>query len=113
MHERVHEEQTLTRATSAASSNNNTSLDAASPAASRASSSKSLASSGSMGSQVLQAFEDYPPDTNAQVLSLAFGIGPSAGLLFVGLDDDTVSVVDTKGLAPMLDDPFAPAGTGV
>jgi hypothetical protein len=40
-----------------------------------------------MGSQ---SFEDYPSDTNTEVLSIPFGIGPSVGFLLVSLDDDTV-----------------------
>ena len=43
--------------------------------------------------------------------SLAFGYGPSSTLLFVGLEDDTVCVIDTAGLAPLLTEPYAPAGT--
>jgi len=42
--------------------------------------------------------DEYPQDTCAQVLSLTFGLGPCATLLFVGLDDDSVTVIDTEGV---------------
>jgi len=48
--------------------------------------------------QICMYADEYPQDTNAQVLSLAFGVGPSASLLFVGLDDDSVTVIDTDGI---------------
>jgi len=49
---------------------------------------------GSAGS----ALEEYPEETNVQIRALAFGCGPSAALLFVGLEDDSVCVIDTAGV---------------
>jgi hypothetical protein len=54
--------------------------------------------------------DDYPIDTSAQVLSLTFGCGPCVTRLFAGLDDDTVCVIDTAGLAPLLEKAYQPEG---
>jgi hypothetical protein len=58
---------------------------------SRPSTSASRLSIGSMDSRM----EDFPDGTNAQILALAFGVGPCADLLFVGLDDDSVCIIDS------------------
>ena len=67
---------------------------------SRPSTSASRTSIGSLDSRM----DDFPDSTNAQILSLAFGVGPCADLLFVGLDDDSVCIIDSGILMLLTED---------
>lgn len=66
-----------------------------------------------MGSLDSMGGVDIPEDTCAQVQALAFGVGPCVSLLFVGLEDDTVCIIDTEGLASLLETPHEPQGDEV
>ena len=92
MHKRVPEEaKDFTRASSAP-----TSAPSSPPSSLAQLTPSRLSAQGSVGSLDSMGGVDIPEDTCAQVQALAFGVGPCVSLLFVGLEDDTVCIIDTS-----------------
>lgn len=109
MHKRVPEEaKDFTRASSAP-----TSAPSSPPSSLAQLTPSRLSAQGSVGSLDSMGGVDIPEDTCAQVQALAFGVGPCVSLLFVGLEDDTVCIIDTEGLASLLETPHEPQGDEV